>query len=129
MLQAIVIAKNESKMYPGIADAVSGILFLGTPHQGSLFAQYATVLARAANAVIIGSQVSRLTGPIRTELLASLKRQEPELLKVAEDFRPYTTQIRIFSFIEGRPIRGMNERVSCVACTGNRLLTMAPDCR
>ena len=91
--QAITIARNEPDNYPGIGKAVSGILFLGTPHQGSPSALYATILARTANALVVGSQVSRLTGPVRTNLLKALKRHESELLRVAEDFRVHTADI------------------------------------
>jgi hypothetical protein len=74
--QAITIARNEPDSYPGIGKAVSATPFLGTPHQGSPSALYGTILARTANTPVVGSQVSRLTGPIRTNLLKTLQRQE-----------------------------------------------------
>ena len=109
--EAITIARNEPDNYPGIGKAVSGILFLGTPHQGSPSALYATILARTANALVVGSQVSRLTGPVRTNLLKALKRHESELLRVAEDFRVHTADIKVISFVEGKNMKGMNSRV------------------
>ena len=90
---------------------MSAILFLGTPHQGSPTATYATILSQIVNSIVVGSQVSRLSGPIRTELLRGLETNEAELLRVAEEFRVHTTAINIASFIEQKQMRGLNERV------------------
>ncbi len=90
---------------------VSAILFPGTPHQGSPAAPYATILARTANTLLIGSQVSRLTGSIRTALLQTLQRHESELLSVAEEFTIHTADINIISFVEGKIMKGMTARV------------------
>ena len=109
--KAITIARNEPDGYPGIGKAVTAILFLGTPHQGSPSALYATILARTANTLVVGSQVSRLTGPIRTNLLQTLQRHESDLLRVAEDFRVHTADIKIISFVEGKNMKGMTTRV------------------
>jgi hypothetical protein len=109
---AVTIAKNESDHYPGIGKAVTAILFLGTPHQGSASARYATVLARTANALVTGMQVSRFTGSMRTDILKTLQRHEPELLRVAEDFRVHTADIKIISFVEGKKMQALNTRVS-----------------
>jgi len=90
---------------------VAAILFLGTPHQGSPSVRYATILARTANALFIGSQVSRFTGPMRSDLLKTLQRHEPELLRIAEDFRVHAAGIKIVSFVEGKNMQGLNTRV------------------
>jgi hypothetical protein len=109
---AITIAKNESNHYPGIGKAVAAVLFLGTPHHGSASARYATVLARIVNALVIGTQVSRFTGSMRTDLLKNLRRHEPGLLRVAEDFRVHTADFKIISFVEGKKMQALNTRVS-----------------
>lgn len=111
-IQAVTIARNEPDHYPNIGKAIAGILFLGTPHQGSPSARYARILARMANVLLTGTQSSRFTGKMRTDLLKSLKQHESELLNIAEDFRVHTSDIKIISFIEGKNIRGLSSRVS-----------------
>jgi hypothetical protein len=106
-----VIANNESDLYPGFKTSVSGVLFLGTPHQGSPSAKYASILSQIANVFVIGSQMSRLTAPMRTELLHSLETSERELLNLAQDFRIHAVTIKIATFIEQKNMRGLNARV------------------
>lgn len=111
LCKALIIAKNESELYPNIRESVSAILFLGTPHQGSPTADYASILSQIANIFVIGIQASRYTGPIRTDLLKSLRANEKELVRIAEDFRVHTATIKITSFIEQKTMQGLNERV------------------
>lgn len=91
--------------------SVSGVLFLATPHQGSPSATYASILSQIANIFVIGSQVSRLTGHLRTDLLHGLETNERELLHIAQDFRVHTETMQIASCIEQKNLRGLNERV------------------
>jgi hypothetical protein len=109
---AITIAQNESDLYPGIGKAVTGILFLGTPHQGSPAASYASILARTANSLVTTSQLFRFAGQWRDDLFKTLRTHEPELLRIAEDFRVHTKNMKIMSFVEGKKTRGLGTRVS-----------------
>jgi hypothetical protein len=118
--KALIIAKNESGNYPGIADSVKAILFLGTPHQGSTTARYGEVLAQIANVFVVATQTSRASGTMRSELLRSLRASENGLLAIAEDFRVHTARIKIFSFIEQKSMKGLNQRVRCL--TSQRFL-------
>lgn len=43
---------------------------------------------------------------MRTDILKTLKGYAPDLLKVAEDFRQYSIDIRIRSFVEGQICEG-----------------------
>lgn len=108
------MARDDPHSYPGIGDAVTAIMFLGTPHQGSAHATYATVLAKIANTLTIGFQASRFTGIMRTGLVKSLKRDEAELLRIAQDFSRHTADIQMRSFIEGKCMKGMNRRVNFI---------------
>jgi len=45
------MAREDPHSYPGIGDAITAVLFLGTPHQGSPSAGYAKILAQTANAI------------------------------------------------------------------------------
>jgi hypothetical protein len=121
--KALIIAKNESGNYPGIADSVKAILFLGTPHQGSTTARYGEVLAQIANVFVVATQTSRASGAMRSELLKSLKASENGLLAIAEDFRVHTAQIKIFSFIEQKSMKGLNQRVRCLISQRNFLIS------
>ena len=68
--------------------ATVGILFLGTPHQGSSAAEYGTWLARA-----LGND---------TTLLETLKKNSPTLLEVAQDFEASYSNVDIVCFYERR---------------------------
>ncbi|MCJ1475005.1 hypothetical protein MMC13_003665 [Lambiella insularis] len=130
--QALLIGKNESDLYPEFNLSVSGILFLGAPHQGSPSATYATILSQIANVFVTGSQASRLVGPIRTELLHSLETNAEELLHIAQDFRVHTGKLVIASFIEQKSMRGLNQRIvdeksGFMGVPTERLVPM-PDC-
>ncbi|KAI9747577.1 MAG: hypothetical protein M4579_007436, partial [Chaenotheca gracillima] len=130
--KALIIARNESSLYPHFNASVSGVLFLGTPHQGLPSATYASILSQIANVFMIGSQMSRFTGPLRTELLQSLQRNENELLYIAQDFRVHTGPLMIASFIEQKNMLGLNERIvdeksGLVGASNERIVPM-PGC-
>ena len=109
--QAIITSHKEAKLHPDIFDRVSGILFLACPHQGSSAADYGKVLARIANAALISTQLSRIRGIVRSDLLQSLQKNSSELLHIADEFRIHTSQMHITSFTEKKSMKGMNERV------------------
>jgi hypothetical protein len=106
------MAKEDPKKFPGIGKDITGIVFLGTPHQGSPYAAYATIMAQTTNFLIIGSQVSRLAGTMRPDILRALKKHAPELSAIADDFKRYAPGIKIKSFVEGKKTQGLNRRVS-----------------
>ena len=66
--------------------AIAGILFLGTPHQGSSAAEYGMWFARA-----LGND---------TTLLGTLKKNSPTLLEVAQDFEASYSNLDIVCFYE-----------------------------
>ena len=68
--------------------AIVGILFLGTPHQGSSAAEYGMWFARA-----LGND---------TTLLETLKKNSPTLLEVAQDFEASYSNMDIVCFYEER---------------------------
>lgn len=68
-------------------------------------------MTKIANTFLFGTQVARAVGGFRGELLQSLKRNEPDLLRLAEEFRVHTPGIKISSFIEGKVMRGLTDRV------------------
>lgn len=66
--------------------ATAGILFLGTPHEGSSAAEYGMWFARG-----LGND---------TTLLEILKANSPTLLEVAQDFEASYSNVDIVCFYE-----------------------------
>jgi len=91
---------------------MAGILFLGTPHHGSGYARYGSIMAKTANVLLVGLQASKFIGKMRTDLLGTLKTHSPELVAAADDFKKHAADIKIISFVEGKKTLGLNERVS-----------------
>jgi hypothetical protein len=116
--QALISAKTNADLYPGIEDAVTAILFLATPHRGSNAAVYGNILGLIANALL----ATRFTGKMRTDLLQSLKSKAYDLQVINEDFRSQTSRIKITSFIEQDTMKGMKERVNIVQPSKRRLI-------
>ena len=66
--------------------AIAGILFFGTPHQGSSAAEYGMWFAR-----VLGDD---------TMLLGTLKKNSPTLLEVAQEFEASYSNLDIVCFYE-----------------------------
>ena len=79
---------NHGDTFKDIRMATAGILFLGTPHQGSSAAEYGMWLARA-----LGND---------TTLLETLKKNSPTLQEVAQDFEASYSNVDIVCFYEKR---------------------------
>ena len=79
---------NHGDTFKDIKMATAGILFLGTPHQGSSAAEYGMWLARA-----LGND---------TTLLETLKKNSPTLQEVAQDFEASYSNVDIVCFYEKR---------------------------
>ncbi|KAL5326083.1 hypothetical protein ACEPPN_007221 [Leptodophora sp. 'Broadleaf-Isolate-01'] len=96
---ALVIAQNES-LYKQIHDSVRGVMFFGTPHQGSGLASYATILAQIP--LVVGID----THP---QLLIALKKTSKDLKRLTETFREYMDRsgISVVSFYELRTLKGL----------------------
>ena len=74
------------------------MIFFGTPHQGSDLATYGRTFARVPSAIALVPH---------PELLQSLVKGSPKLLKLTEDFIKLL-QVRVFSivsFYETKPLR------------------------
>jgi cytochrome bd-type quinol oxidase subunit 1 len=99
MEQALIIAEQEAP-YKHIFNSTLGIIFFGTPHQGSSIANYATTLTRTLHI---------LANKPNAELLKSLQKGSPSLKHLGEEWkkhhdrRPY----EIVSFYETRTMKGL----------------------
>ncbi|KAI0413187.1 hypothetical protein F5X98DRAFT_391141 [Xylaria grammica] len=91
--QALCLPKDKvSKEKDHIVEDTSGILFLGTPHQGSSLS-------------VAGSIVALLTSFFgsNTELLFFLRRHSTQLSDLESSFRESHLKAKIFSFCETKP--------------------------
>ena len=79
---------NHGETFKDIRMATAGILFLGTPHQGSSVAEYGMWLARA-----LGKN---------TTMLETLKKNSQTLHEVAKDFEASYSNLDIVCFYEKR---------------------------
>ncbi|TVY49381.1 Protein SERAC1 [Lachnellula occidentalis] len=97
--QALIIAERERRYYKHIYQSTGGVIFFGTPHQGSSMADIGTTVARIA---------STLTHKPDPELLQSLKKGNHILETLTEKFREHhkAKPYDIVSFYETRVMRG-----------------------
>jgi hypothetical protein len=92
-------------LYKQIYNSTLGVIFFGTPHQGSSTANYATTITR--NLLILANKPN-------AELLESLRTGSPVLKQLDDDWkthherRPY----EIASFYETRTMKGLRGLVS-----------------
>ena len=84
-LQALVVAVHGAH-YSDIRLSTAGIVFLGTPHQGSEAAKYALWFARMQG--------------LETRLLESLKRNSDDLHHIARDFEASYAEADIVCYYE-----------------------------
>jgi hypothetical protein len=95
--QALLQARLEPR-YKAIHDATLGILFFGTPHQGSDKATYGKVLATVAQ---------KLSLRPSSRLVEALESNSDVLLHLTADFKFQLPQYRIVSFYEQRPLASL----------------------
>ncbi|EON63739.1 hypothetical protein W97_02967 [Coniosporium apollinis CBS 100218] len=96
--RALILAVLDAPEYDSIRSAVTGILFLGTPHHGSGATQYPQVLANVVNVALAGS--SGFVGRIRTDLIKSLEKDSKVLKSISTNFRNRASKFKIVSFVE-----------------------------
>lgn len=102
--QALILAQDE-RYYVSIYNSLQGVIFFGTPHQGSSLAAYATILTRIP--LIFANKPS-------PKLLEALRRDSDALKKLTEDFRKHHGEkpYNIVTFYETRTMKGMKNLVS-----------------
>jgi hypothetical protein len=96
-LQALVLASQET-LFKHIFDSTIGVIFFGTPHQGSGVANYATTIARVSSSIALKPAPG---------LLQSLKHESPKLAQLTGDFKQLLDlkPISIVSFYETRTMK------------------------
>ncbi|KAH7344301.1 hypothetical protein BKA66DRAFT_24702 [Pyrenochaeta sp. MPI-SDFR-AT-0127] len=94
--EALVKATLAARAFGDIKRSTQGVVFLGTPHHGSSAAAYGEMLVAAAQAIGTGSN---------RELLRSLRKMSPELMKLASNFNDIFEDFEVFCFYEGLPTK------------------------
>ncbi|KAI9764687.1 MAG: hypothetical protein M1839_005787 [Geoglossum umbratile] len=94
--QALVQASVETR-YKNICERTVGIIFFGTPHQGSGVAGYGEVLTRVAASVVREPS---------TQFVRALRANSGQLTQLTEEFRLRLPKCPVVSFYELRPMRG-----------------------
>jgi hypothetical protein len=104
--KALILAEHESP-YTEVYESTRGLIFFGTPHQGSNIATYTATLVSIANAV---------TAKPPADLLQSLRRNSGLLIKLNKDFllREQARHYGVVSFYETKPMVLWN--VVCLVC-------------
>ena len=85
-------------------DLTIGIIFLGTPHQGSDYADYASILCNAASLI--------LHKPNRKATVDALKRNGKFLEALTKDFRHQIGDYKIVTCYERHPVKSGMKLVS-----------------
>jgi hypothetical protein len=95
-----------------------GVVFLGTPHNGTSIVTYGETLVNIAKAVGLGSD---------TSLIHSLRNGSPELFRLATYFNDIYADFDVFCFFELLPWKfstavsvGIGFRYELYGVTGNR---------
>jgi hypothetical protein len=96
-IKALVIA-NHGTVYKEVKSATTGILFLGTPHQGSNIADFAASLL---------APLQQLTSLVNTKLLNNLRTDAPQLFDMSRDFWAEYADLDIVCFYEKEKRKGL----------------------
>ncbi|KAF1842273.1 uncharacterized protein K460DRAFT_345969 [Cucurbitaria berberidis CBS 394.84] len=93
--KALILAHENNLQYGNILSSTIGIVFMGTPHDGSNIVNWTSFLRNAVQ-IMSGTQL------VRTDLIKELSRHSPTLLNISKSFLPRSADLTIMSFIETR---------------------------
>jgi hypothetical protein len=95
VFEALCVASRDPT-FKHLHTATHGIIFLGTPHQGSSLAE---------TGITFANMVRYAYPKIRTQLLEALKQDSPTLQDLADDFRHLYPEFEIVSCYERQPTK------------------------
>jgi hypothetical protein len=100
-LKAIVLAHEDSRHYAEVLSAISGIVFLGTPHRGAQgTADIGKAVGAVINAILGVPHIRGVTGSTRVDLLNTLSANSESLKDLATSFRNRLDALDIVTFYE-----------------------------
>lgn len=95
----LALANERAKLYQATLQSTKGVIFLGTPHDGSDLASMLNSLAKIAKVVSLGHTNSKL--------VEVLKSQGNDLLEISESFVERGEHLdKIYSFYEQEKMYG-----------------------
>ncbi|KAK3693429.1 hypothetical protein B0T22DRAFT_505222 [Podospora appendiculata] len=94
---ALVLAQARRQLYGDIYESTKSITFLGTPHQGSRPADWASYLEK----------ISQIVGIKRSNVLRELETWSPTLLDLSRTFNEQLPRLLINSFYEKQMYDGV----------------------
>ena len=102
--QAYTMGRTNDS-FKDIMALVSAVIFLGTPHHGSNLAKILRSLLAVSNP---------------KQYVSDLVQASPMIEEINEQFRHFTTEVKIASFYESRYTRvGLKKMVSAFSCSFN----------
>ena len=109
-----MIVAHERDHYHELLKHIKGIAFFGTPHKGSMAANWGTIIANIVDKAAFGTGAN-------TSLLKALKERAPELFNISKSF-VYRSGIPILTFYEMDFLEHLNFKVNeplpfVLACT------------
>ncbi|KAH3997047.1 hypothetical protein HBI25_149830 [Parastagonospora nodorum] len=111
LCKALVLAHENKPAYADVLSAVSGVLFFGTPHRGSQVAEIGSVVGKIVNLCVRASQMARLTGSMREDLLFTLGLDAQALNELAESSRNRMENLEVVSFYETQTMQGFSDLI------------------
>ncbi|KAI0454754.1 hypothetical protein F5B21DRAFT_514460 [Xylaria acuta] len=91
--KALILAHEDNHHYGHILSSTIGVIFMGTPHQGSNIVNWTSFLRNAI-------QFMSGTNLVRTDLIGELSTHSTTLLEISKSFLPRSANLTIMSFIE-----------------------------
>lgn len=95
VFQALCQARIETQ-FNSINESTVGIVFLGTPHQGSEKATYGKILARVAETA---------AHKPKSRIISALQANSDPFMRLTSDFRFQLSDYHVVSFYELRPTK------------------------
>lgn len=94
-MKTALVQANNNERYTSILRSTIGVLFVGTPHQGSRYANIADLAGKIAEAVSVGAYS-------RKAAISGLKKNCDSLYERASTFGNICKGVRVFGFYEAR---------------------------
>ena len=87
----------EEGNYPHLAQSITGVAFMGTPHHGSRIASTASIMSKIVNAATLGHA-------LRSELIEMFQVSSTELTTISQQSKHRLQSLKIVSFYERKPL-------------------------
>ena len=111
MWYALILA-HEGPRYSNILQSTKATIFFGTPDSGSDHADFLSILMKSVNAIESVSQLGRVLGRPRQQLVDLLKPRSRELESISMSFTHRTKDLEIVSFYEEKVMPPFKSLVS-----------------